>query len=101
MAEGVPEDQVGIRDVAISLNPGGESCAAGALIGVITGSELLVWMVRCDPDVMVYEAGTLAPPRVARGEWEGVVAGEELVAGGVAHGVLDAGVDDLPGAAGF
>ena len=64
-----------------------QAVAALALVGIVAGRVLLVLAVRRDPDVMVDEAGPLAPPGVLRGEREAVVAGQELVADRLADGV--------------
>ncbi len=101
VAEGVPEDDVFIGNVAVGAGPSGQSVFAAALIGIIAGGESFVGAGRCDPDVMGDEAGAPAPPCVAGGEGERVVAGEELVSDGLAQRILDVGIDELPGPAGF
>ena len=64
VAEGVPQHHIGIFDRAIGLHPGGKAVIGQALIRKIAGGEVLVFSVGSDPDMMIHEAGTFAPPGV-------------------------------------
>jgi hypothetical protein len=66
---------------------------------MIAGGKLLVLVERRDPHVMVHKAGPLPPPGIRRSKRHRIVAGKELVADRVAHGIFHVRVDDLPGAA--
>ena len=81
VAEGVPEDDVGVLDRAVLLGP---ARSGRRRPGSGWDSRRRAYFsssrIRRDPDVMVDEAGPLPPPGVRRGERERVVAGQELVA---------------------
>src|SRR4051794_10406312 len=67
VAEGVPEDQVGVFDRTVLSGPAAETVAAAALIGIVAAGKAFIGMVRRHPNMMVDEAGPLAPPGVWRG----------------------------------
>ena len=101
VAEGVPEDDVGVRDSAIGVGPAAKPVAALTLVGIVSSGVTFFFAIGRDPYVIIDEAGALAPPSVFRREGKAIVTGQKLVADRFADGVEDIRVDDLPGACGF
>src|SRR5437868_4407786 len=59
LADGVPEDHVGVLNRAVGLCPGGESCSTGVLVGIVTARVTLLGTVGRDPEVLRCKACTL------------------------------------------
>ena len=59
MAEAVPHHDIGVFDVAVGGDVGGEAGAALVLVGVVAGGEAFFRGVGGDPDVFRREAGAV------------------------------------------
>ena len=84
MAEGVPEDAVGVADGPVLLRPLTQPIVQSALVRVLSCSVPLAVSIRSHPYMVVHEPRPLAPPSLLGRVRDGVVTGYELVGSRVA-----------------
>ncbi len=74
-----PEDHIGVRHRTVLLGPLDESVTALVLVGIIPGCEFFIGLIRRDPDMMIHEAGALAPAGGRGGVGQTIISRDELV----------------------
>src|SRR5206468_9008704 len=96
-SENVPEDNVGILDVAVLLDEIGNAASAIRMVHVLAGRIALFWIVGRNPELVFDEIRP--PPRWRLRMDEGCdwMTGLELVCGRRSDPVLAVGVDYFPG----
>src|SRR6266513_1366452 len=71
----VPHTEYGILDGTVGSRPGRQTCSTSVLVRVVAGRELLLRVIRSDPEVMPGKACAAKNAGIGSGQQERIPAG--------------------------